>query len=80
MVKVVNVLKGPIHSSMVPNWDEVDDGFGLPYGEGYIVYATVLTERGVLEEEQLVFEDFDEAAALVDHFVQQIVPFEWEDV
>lgn len=79
MAKIVNVLRGPIHSSMIPDWDEHDDGFGLRYGEGYVLWATVLTDRGVLEEEQLIFEDFDDAVSVVAHFCQQIIPFEWDD-
>ena len=49
MVKVINVLRGPVHSSMVPDWDVTDDGFGLPYGEGYILDVVIQDERGVLE-------------------------------
>lgn len=79
MVKIVNVLRGPVHSSMVPDWDVDDDGFGLPYGEGYVLWATVLDERGVLEEEQLIFQDFNDAVQIVEHFCQQIIPLEWSD-
>jgi hypothetical protein len=79
MAKIVNVLRGPVHSSEIPDWDIEEDGFGLPYGEGYVLWATVLDERGCLDEEQLIFEDFTEAAAVVDHFCQQIVPLEWDD-
>lgn len=79
MVKVVNVLRGPIHSSMVPDWDMDDDGFGLPYGEGYVLYVVLQDERGILEEEQLIFEDINDALEIVEHFVGQIIPFEWDD-
>lgn len=77
--KIVNVLRGPIHSSMIPDWDEQDDGFGLPYGEGYVLYVTLQDERGILEEEELIFEDFHDALEIVEHFVGQIIPLEWDD-
>lgn len=79
MAKIVNVLRGPVHSSEIPDWDIEEDGFGLPYGEGYVLWATLLTDRGTLEEEQLIFESFDEACMVVDHFCQQIVPLDWDD-
>jgi hypothetical protein len=79
MAKIVNVLRGPVHSSEVPDWDIEEDGFGLPYGEGYVLWATVLDERGVLEEEQLIFQDFNDAVQIVEHFCQQIIPLEWSD-
>lgn len=79
MAKIVNILRGPVHSSELPDWDHEEDGFGLPYGEGYVLFVTMLTDRGTLEEEELIFEDFDDAIQLVDHFVQQIIGLEWED-
>jgi len=30
MSKIINVIAGPFHSSEVPDWDEREDGFGLP--------------------------------------------------
>jgi hypothetical protein len=79
MVEIVNVLRGPIHSSEIPDWDIDDDGFGLPYGEGYVLTATVRNDRGVLYEEDLIYEDFDDAMEIVDHFCDQIVPYKWMD-
>lgn len=79
MAKIVNVLRGPIHSSEIPDWDIDDDGFGLPYGEGYILYVTQMDERGVLSEEQVIFEDLDDALSIVEHFIGQIIPLEYED-
>jgi hypothetical protein len=79
MVKIVNVLSGPIHSSEIPDWDIDDDGFGLPYGEGYVLTVTLRDERGVLHEEDLIFQDFYDAMEIVDHFCDQIIPLEWED-
>ena len=79
MVKIVNVLSGPTHSSEIPDWDIDEDGFGLPYGEGFVLLVTVRDERGVLHEEDLIFQDFDEAMEIVDHFCDQIIPLEWED-
>ena len=79
MAKIVNVLRGPVHSSEIPDWDIDEDGFGLPYGEGYVLSVTLQDERGVLHEEDLIFQDFDDAIEIVDHFVAQIVPLYWED-
>lgn len=79
MAKIVNVLRGPTHSSEIPDWDIDEDGFGLPYGEGYVLLVTLQDERGVLHEEDLIFQDFDDAIEIVDHFVAQIVPLYWED-
>lgn len=79
MAKVVNVLRGPIHSSEVPDWDMDDDGFGLLYNEGYVLYVTMQDDRGVLSEEELVFEDFDDAMIMVEHFVAQVVSLVWDE-
>ena len=79
MSKVVNVLRGPVHSSQVPDWDMDDDGFGLLYNEGYVLYVTMQDDRGVLSEEELVFEDFDEAMIMVEHFVDQVVALVWDE-
>jgi hypothetical protein len=79
LAKVIGVQRGPIHSSEVPDWVHEDDGFGLPYEEGYIVYATVMDERGVIEPSQLIFQDFDDARKLVKHFTKQMKPIKWKD-
>jgi len=79
MAEVVNVLRGPVHSSEVPDWDMDDDGFGLLYNEGYVLYVTMQDDRGVLSEEELVFEDFDEAMIMVEHFVDQVVSLVWDE-
>jgi hypothetical protein len=79
MAKVVAVLRGPVHSSEVPDWDMDDDGFGLLYNEGYVLYVTMQDDRGVLSEEELVFEDFDEAMIMVEHFVDQVVALVWDE-
>jgi hypothetical protein len=79
MDKIVNVLRGPIHSSEIPDWDIDEDGFGLPYGEGFVLTVLLQDERGVLEEEDLIFEDFEEAVGIVNHFVSQIIPLNYED-
>ena len=34
MVQIVNVLRGPIHSSEIPDWDIEDDGFGCHMEKG----------------------------------------------
>lgn len=79
MVQIVNVLRGPIHSSDDPDWDMEEDGFGLRYNEGYILDVVVRDDRGILSEEQLIYEDFEDAMSLVDHFMDQIIPVEWEE-
>jgi len=79
MAKVVSVQRGPIHSSEVPDWDNDNDGFGLPYGEGFVVYATVMNDRGVIEPSELIFENFEDAVKLVKHFTKQVKPIKWKD-
>lgn len=79
MVKIVNVLRGPIHSSDDPDWDMEEDGFGLRYNEGYILDVVVRDDRGVIYPDQLIYEDFEDAMSLVDHFMDQIIPVEWEE-
>lgn len=79
MSKIVNVLRGPFHSSEVPDWDHEEDGFGLPYNEGYVLTVTLQDDRGILEEEDLIFEDFHDAMEIVDHFTNQITPYTWEE-
>ena len=79
MAKVVNVLRGPVHSSEVPDWDDDEDGFGLRFNQGYVLYVVMQDDRGVLSEEELVFEDFDEAMIMVEHFVDQVVSLVWDE-
>lgn len=79
MAKIVNVLRGPFHSSQIPDWDMEEDGFGLPYGEGYVLYVTEQDDRGVLSEEEIIFADFYDAMEIVDHFTMQIIPYYYED-
>jgi len=79
MAKIINVLRGPIHSSEIPDWDHEEDGFGLPYEEGFVVYATIMDDRGVLDTGQLIFQTFDDASKLIKHFTKQIKPIKWKD-
>jgi hypothetical protein len=41
--------------------------------------VTIRDERGVLSEEDLIFQDFDDAVEIVEHFCDQIIPLNWED-
>jgi len=76
---IINIVAGPFHSSEIPDWDEEDDGFGLPYGEGYMLVVQMRDERGVVRVEEIIYEDFDEAMEVVDHFCDQIIPLEHRD-
>jgi len=51
----------------------------LPYGEGFVLSVTIRDERGVLSEEDLIFQDFDDAVEIVEHFCDQIIHLDWED-
>lgn len=77
--RIINVITGPIHSSEIPDWDEQEDGFGLPYNEGFMLVVQLQDERGVIKVEELIFEDFLEAMIVVDHFTDQIIPYEWSE-
>lgn len=79
MSQIINVVSGPFHSSEIPDWDELDDGFGLPYGEGFLLVVQLRDDRGIVRVEELIFEDFDEAMEIVDHFCDQIIPLDWSD-
>jgi len=79
MSNVFGIVSGPWHSSEVPNWDELDDGYGLPYGEGWVVVSQVEDENGRLKVEELIFETLDDAMELVDWFKSQTAPYIWED-
>jgi hypothetical protein len=79
MSQIINVVSGPFHSSEIPDWDELDDGFGLPYGEGFVLVVQLRDDRGIVRVEELIFEDFDEAMEIVDHFCDQIIPLDWSD-
>lgn len=79
MVQIVNVLRGPIRSSEDPDWDMEEDGFGLRYNEGYVLDVVVRDDRGVIYPDQLIYEDFEDAMSLVDHFMDQVIPVEWEE-
>lgn len=77
--RIINVVRGPIHSSDWPDWDEQEDGFGLRYNQGYILVVQLQDERGVIEVEELVFEEFEDAMEVVNHFTDQIVSMEWDE-
>lgn len=79
MAEVVWVIRGPVHSSEIPDWDIEEDGFGLRYGEGYVLDVISRDERGVLYPDQVIYEDFNDALHLVEWFTNQIIPYKWED-
>lgn len=66
-LKVYNVNYGPFHTSDIPGWDDVD---------GWMVVCLVEQINGAVEEEEIVFDTFDEAIEIVDWFKGQIIPFE----
>lgn len=79
--KIYSVISGPYHSSEVPDWDIDDDGWGLPYGEGWMLVVQMDDERGVgISVEELIFENLDDALEIVNWFKSQIVPYDWEEI
>ena len=80
MTKIVDVLKGPIHSSEWPEWDERDDGFAFPYGEAWVLVCKFIDEDGRVDIDEFHFEAYEDAAYVVEHIFGQIIPYEWEDV
>ena len=71
-LKVYNIIEGPISTYDMPMWDEEP---------GWVVVGLVEQENGSLEEEEIIFDTFDEAYEIVKWFKGQIVPFEvWDRV
>ncbi len=69
-LKVYNVIEGPISTYDIPLWDE-------PHG--WVVVSLVEQENGALEEEEIVFDTFDEAYELVRWFKGQVSCYEvWD--
>ena len=66
-IKAYNVIEGPINTHDIPMWDE-------PHG--WLVVALIEQVNGSLEEEEIVFDTFDEAYDLVKWFKGQIIPYE----
>lgn len=78
-MKILDVMKGPVHSSDWPDWDEVDDGFNFPYGQAWILICKFQDDDGNIDIDEFHFEDREEAMVVVDHITTQICPYEWED-
>jgi hypothetical protein len=78
-MKILDVLRGPVHSSDWPDWDDTEDGFGFPYGQAWVLICKFQDEDGNIDVDEFHFEDREEAMVVVDHFVDQIVPYHWED-
>jgi hypothetical protein len=69
-LKVYNIIEGPISTYDIPEWNE-------PHG--WLVVCLVEQENGALEEEEIVFDTFDEGYELVKWFKSQIAPHEvWD--
>lgn len=66
-LRVYNVIEGPIHTLDIPDWDE-------PHG--WLTVCLVEQENGAVEEEEIVFDTFDEAYEVVKWFKDQIIPFD----
>lgn len=66
-LRVFNVNHGPYHTSDIPGWNEA---------HGWMVVCLVEQVNGAVEEEEIIFDTFDEAIELVDWFKGQIIPFE----
>lgn len=79
--KIYGVISGPYYSSEVPDWDIDDDGWGLPYGEGWMLVVQMDDERGVgISVEEIILETLDDALEIVNWFKSQIVPYDWEEI
>jgi hypothetical protein len=78
-MKILDVLEGPIHSSNYPDYDEVDDGFGFPFGQCWILVVKAQREDGSVGVEELQFAEREAAIDLIDHFTAQISWILWED-
>ena len=71
-LKIYNIIEGPINTLDIPMWDE---------DHGWFIVALVEQENGALEEEEIIFDTFNEAYEVVKWFKGQIAPFElWDHV
>jgi len=71
-LKVYNIIEGPINTHDVPDWDDE---------HGWFIVGLVEQSNGALEEEEIIFDTFNEAYEVVKWFKGQIVPFEvWDKV
>lgn len=71
-LKVYNVIEGPISTHDVPDWTE---------DHGWFIVALVEQENGSLQEEEVVFDTFNEAYEVVKWFKGQVTTFElWDHV
>lgn len=79
--KIYGVISGPYYSAEVPDWDIDEDGWGLPYGEGWMLVVQMDDERGVgISVEEIILETLDDALEIVNWFKSQIVPYDWEEI
>lgn len=70
VTRIYNSIEGPIASSEIPDWE------GPP---GYMILCLVELPDGSLEEQEMVFDTFNEAYELVSWFKSQIIPYEvWD--
>jgi hypothetical protein len=66
-LRVYNVVQGPISTYDIPDWDE---------RHGWLTVCLVEQENGAVEEEEIIFDTFDEAYEVVSWFKGQIIPFD----
>lgn len=66
-LKVYNVIEGPISTYDIPDWNDK---------EGWLMVCLVEQPSGALEEEEIIFDTFDEAYEVVKWFKGQIIPYE----
>ncbi len=76
---ILDVLQGPIHSSNVPDWDDHEDGWEFEFGQAWLLVVKARFDDGSVGVEELVFADRDDAMELVDHFVNQVSYYPWDE-
>ena len=69
MAYILSVDHGPFHTSTIPDW--VDD-------PGYVLVCRVWDGTAVRDEE-IVFDDLDEAYEVIHHFLEQGNPYYMEE-
>lgn len=67
-MKIYQIAEGPLHACDVEGYENS--------ATGYVVFALVESGDGSLVEEDIYFDSWDLAISLVNHFKEQIIPYE----
>jgi hypothetical protein len=67
-VKIYQIAEGPLHACDVEGYENS--------ATGYVVFALVEAGDGSLVEEGIHFDTWNLAMSLVNHFKEQIIPYE----